>query len=210
MAHYLIDYENVKNINGLDTLLAEDTIVIFYSNQANSMTFDLHLALCASAAAKKYFFIQSGGKNALDFQLSTYVGYLISENPDEKITIVSNDKGFSYIMDFWKARGVNTLERRTNITEAKKSSVTATNDKTTSADKDNEAAEANESELLSCLRNAAKKLSLNDEMCNKIESIVNQYKTKTAINNNLMKLIRDSQRVGKITKLIKPFLKGKN
>ena len=42
-----------------------------------------------------------------------------------------------------------------------------------------------------------------------IEKIVNGFKTKQAINNNLMKLLRDSDKVGKITKVIKPYLNKK-
>ena len=52
-------------------------------------------------------------------------------------------------------------------------------------------------------------LKLSKDQCRQIEDIVNGFKTKQAINNNLMKLFRDSDRVGKITKVIKPFLNKK-
>ena len=45
MAYYLIDFENLKNINGCDTLLENDTIVFFYSKNANTLSFELHSSI---------------------------------------------------------------------------------------------------------------------------------------------------------------------
>lgn len=54
MACYLVDYENVnqKGINGVTQLkLTEnDSIVIYYSNSANSLTFELHNELMRTNA----------------------------------------------------------------------------------------------------------------------------------------------------------------
>ena len=45
------------------------------------------------------------GKNALDFQLSTELGYQISRVPDKRFAIVSNDAGYDSIISYWKGRG---------------------------------------------------------------------------------------------------------
>ena len=47
MAYYLIDFENVKSrgMEGVELLAEEDTVCIFYSDNADSMTFDLHRKL---------------------------------------------------------------------------------------------------------------------------------------------------------------------
>ena len=47
MAYYLIDFENVKSrgMEGVELLTEEDTVCIFYSDNADSMTFDLHRKL---------------------------------------------------------------------------------------------------------------------------------------------------------------------
>ena len=47
MAYYLIDFENVKSrgMEGVELLAKEDTVCIFYSDNADSMTFDLHRKL---------------------------------------------------------------------------------------------------------------------------------------------------------------------
>ena len=47
MAYYLIDFENVKSrgMEGVEFLTEEDIVCIFYSDNADSMTFDLHRKL---------------------------------------------------------------------------------------------------------------------------------------------------------------------
>ena len=204
MAFYLIDYENIKRVSGFNTLTEKDTVVFFYSQNANSMTFDLHFELDKSLAAKAYFKLQCGSKNALDFHLSSYVGYLVASHPNEKICIISNDKGFECIVAFWKEQGHN-VELVTNIcVNAKDESASA---KVVCAEP--ESSKVSDS-VFDLLKQHAKKLNLSNEQCSKIVEIVNSSKTKQAINNNLMKLFRDSGKVGKITKVIKPVLKNKN
>ena len=207
MAFYLIDFENIKNISDLTDLSEQDTIVFFYSQNANSLSFDLHIELNKSLAKKEYFMAQCGGKNALDFQMSSYIGFLISKFPEERIYIISKDKGFENLLSFWRAQGFETLEIRKNICENfKKEEIepegveNAPSKKTIKARADT---------LQEVLKNNAASLKLSKEHCEQIEKIVAGFKTRQAINNNLMKLFRDSDKVGKITKIIKPFLNNK-
>ena len=81
MATYLIDYENVKSegIKGIAQLSEEDRVVIFYSHNADTITFEAMDMIFNSKAQVSKYKILCGGKNALDFQLSTYLGYLIHE-----------------------------------------------------------------------------------------------------------------------------------
>ena len=112
MAYYLIDFENVKSrgMEGVELLTEEDTVCIFYSDNADSMTFDLHRKLNATKADIIYHKVAVGTKNALDFQLATYLGYLICEQQREGIHpnyfIVTKDNGFTSLMVYWKAQGV--------------------------------------------------------------------------------------------------------
>lgn len=39
------------------------------------------------------------GKNALDFHLSFYMGYIASRSPDARIVVISNDKGYGPMLD---------------------------------------------------------------------------------------------------------------
>ncbi len=90
MAYYLIDFENVKSrgMEGVELLAEEDTVCIFYSDNADSMTFDLHRKLNETKAQIIYHKVAVGTKNALDFQLATYLGYLI---------VSSRGKGYTRI-----------------------------------------------------------------------------------------------------------------
>lgn len=104
MATYLIDYENVKSegIKGIAQLSEEDTVVIFYSHNADTITFEAMDMIFSSKAQVRKYKILCGGKNALDFQLSTYLGYLIHEAKDSYFYIISKDNGFKHVVDFWK------------------------------------------------------------------------------------------------------------
>ena len=97
MAYYLVDYENVKadGMYGVDQLGKKDCVCIFYSENASTLTFGLHEKLNQTKGKIVLQKVEVGVKNALDFQLSTYLGYLISENEGKNETyyIVSEDKG---------------------------------------------------------------------------------------------------------------------
>lgn len=104
MSVFLVDYENTHSLSGIATLSKDDKVVIFYSQNANSLTFDTHKRIMESPATVEYKYVGTGSQNALDFQLSTYLGYLVSthKDSDEKIVIVSRDKGFNNVVSFWK------------------------------------------------------------------------------------------------------------
>lgn len=104
MSVFLVDYENTHSLSGIATLSKDDKVVIFYSQNANSLTFDTHKRIMESPAMVEYKYVGTGSQNALDFQLSTYLGYLVSAHKDsnEKIVIVSRDKGFNNVVSFWK------------------------------------------------------------------------------------------------------------
>lgn len=112
MSYYLVDFENVKSrgMEGVELLSEEDTVCIFYSNNADSMTFDLHRKLNETKAHIIYHKVAVGTKNALDFQLATYLGYLICDRQKSEQTqeyyIVTKDNGFYSLLVYWKAEGV--------------------------------------------------------------------------------------------------------
>lgn len=103
MATYLIDFENVGSdgLCGTESLSENDNVFIFYSSNSGRISMKMHQCICSSKANFRYFEISVGGKNALDFQLSTFLGYLISRNEKEEIYIISKDRGFRHILNFW-------------------------------------------------------------------------------------------------------------
>ncbi len=188
MTFYLIDFENVKSISSLKELTEEDTILFFYTQNVSSVSFALFKESHETRATVRCIRTECG-KNALDFQLSSYVGYLIAQHPKERFVIISQDKGFENVAAFWKREGV-CLEIRNDVGCA-----------TSFDEKDR---------LAKTLQDTQGTVKLSAEDIDKVVQIVLQYRSKQAINNNLMKHFRDSEKVGKITKVIKPFLKNKS
>ena len=107
MAVYLVDFENVSSagISGIQKLTKEDKVYIFYTVNASNMSFAAHLNLLSSPAEVVYYNVASGGKNALDFQLASFLGYLICQGKEKKFCIISNDRGFEYVKTFWERNG---------------------------------------------------------------------------------------------------------
>lgn len=104
MAIYLVDYENTHYLGGISGLSANDTVVVFYTQNSSSLSFDAHKEILQAQAKILYKYVDNGGKNALDFQLSTYLGCLIGEKQadEQQLYIVSKDKGFYYVSKFWE------------------------------------------------------------------------------------------------------------
>ena len=120
MRAFLIDFENVKSAGlvGIDTLGIDDQVVILYSVNSNTISFEMHQKIMSCAANVEYYQIRRGGKNSLDFQLSTMLGYLLASGLYTHLYIVSNDSGFDALYDFWTSGYLPTdcvVYRRPNI-----------------------------------------------------------------------------------------------
>lgn len=101
---YLIDFENVSSegLSGITYLSEEDQVIIFYSNNSNRISMKMHILVGKSVCRIDYFEVLVGGKNALDHQLSTWLGYLIGTGAAERnYYIVSRDMGYKHVANFW-------------------------------------------------------------------------------------------------------------
>lgn len=114
--YYFIDYENVgaNGFAGIDKLESNDTVILFYSENNCRLPFSLHKKIGESAAEFQYYDIKTSARNAADFQLVTYLGFIIASNPEGEFTIVSKDDGFNAVTRFWFDKGV-TVYRNTNL-----------------------------------------------------------------------------------------------
>lgn len=117
---YLIDFENVgsEGLNGVSSLTSDDRVILFYSTNSNRMTVRAHQAIVASPAKFDYFEVAVGGKNALDHQLGTYLGYMIATNASERYFIVSHDNGFKFLSTFWLSQNANLQISMTDTIKA--------------------------------------------------------------------------------------------
>ncbi|MCQ2451512.1 MAG: PIN domain-containing protein [Oscillospiraceae bacterium] len=110
---YLIDYENVHEagLQGMNLCPAGDSIHLFYSVNANRLSLDLLRGMQATLTVHKV----QPGRQSLDMQLVSYLGYLIgTEGPDCHFVIVSKDTDFTNTPLFWKDEmGIEVLRRQT-------------------------------------------------------------------------------------------------
>lgn len=117
MAIFLVDFENVNSagMSGVQKLSKEDKVYIFYTANAASLSFAAHLYLLSSPAEIIYYNVSVGAKNALDFQLSSFLGYLICQGQEKQFYIISNDKGYDHVKNFWETGGVVSGVRIENV-----------------------------------------------------------------------------------------------
>lgn len=110
MKIYLVDFENVKSkgLEGIDRLSETDNVIIFFSENSDTLSFEMHQKVLSSKADIEYFKVSVGGKNALDFQLSTLLGYMVAKEIYTHIFVISNDKGFDFLHSFWSAKYIDT------------------------------------------------------------------------------------------------------
>lgn len=194
MNYYLVDFENVKKdgLDGVHLLNPEDKVCIFYSKNADSITFDQHRRIMESKADIELCKVEVGSKNALDFQLATQLGFLVANKAAAQYYIVSKDKGFEILSGYWKGRGV---------------SVTLIAD-ITGRSHDHEVQELKEKlqEILADI------IEENDDVTvEEVLKTIQQYKTKQGIMNALMKKYpsADNKKSSRIYKAIKPLLSDK-
>ncbi len=116
MSVFLIDYENVNEagLEGIKNLKSDDQVHIFYSDQIKTIPFERSIEMSQSRAKIEFIQTRKTAKNYLDFQLATYLGFLIGKGERGEVIVVSNDKGFDSVVDFWKGRNI-TISRYENI-----------------------------------------------------------------------------------------------
>lgn len=128
MAIYLIDYENtgVKGLAGIEKLSEEDQIILFYGPKTGSIPFDEHVKISQSASHVEYIKTMKTAKNYLDFQLTTYLGYLIASTPVREYHVVSKDSGYDSVVDFWSKKGL-VIKRQDTVAGTQKAAAQTKN-----------------------------------------------------------------------------------
>lgn len=191
---YLVDFENVnsKGVNGIQQLklTKSDRVVIYYSNNANSLTFELHRELLRLDAEIEYRKITCDSKNALDFILVCELGRFTALNPNDCYYIVSNDGDYDNVIKYINGHYNCSIKKIKTISQ----NIVNVNKK------EEPAPESSDSKLIELVEN---------EEIDKVQAVIDAYRTKSAIHNNLVKIFGDNK--GKlIYEKIKPLLKGKS
>lgn len=111
---YLVDTENVGSTwkELLPAKANADQILLFFTDNSPYVSYnDLQLIL---QYPNQFEMIKCNpGKNGLDFQLVSYLGYLLKTASKSNYIIVSNDCGFDAVVKFWQDRGMSVI--RSNV-----------------------------------------------------------------------------------------------
>lgn len=101
--HVLLDYENVQPSEAELRLMVPDAsqVWVFHGPQQRKIE-ERFASFGAGVTAVP---ISKPGKNALDFHLSFYMGYIASRNPTSAMVVVANDKGYEPMLEHAKAMG---------------------------------------------------------------------------------------------------------
>ena len=113
MAVYLIDYENVGvgGLSGITQLSSGDRVILFYGSNTKTIPFERMVEISRSNARVEFIKTERVAKNYLDFQLTTYLGYLIGQGNSGPYLIISKDTGYDSACDFWRGRNI-TISRQ--------------------------------------------------------------------------------------------------
>ena len=113
--YYLIDFENVHDsgFKGADLLCGKEHIHIFSTANAPYV----NLSSLSSLNGKFHFHKVPAGKESLDLNLVSYLGYLLHKNRAKKVIyiIVSQDRGYDKVIQYWReAKGI-VIARRSSF-----------------------------------------------------------------------------------------------
>ena len=105
---YLIDTENIGSAwtEVLPLMGRNDEILLFYTVNSPGIPYrDLQQIL--NHLSQMELIPCNTGRNGLDFQLSSYLGYLLRSSTKTQYVILSKDTGYDPLIQFWKEKGVD-------------------------------------------------------------------------------------------------------
>lgn len=101
--HVLLDYENVQPTQEQVRALVPDARQLWVFHGPHQRDVEQRFASFGSDATAVP--ISKTGKNALDFHLSFYMGYIASKNPGSAMVVIANDKGYEPMLEHARAMG---------------------------------------------------------------------------------------------------------
>ena len=158
---YLVDTENVGTAwkELLPQKNSKDMIILFYTEHSPGISYS-DLNIIREYPSSFDMILCYPGKNGLDFQMVSYLGYLIKTAPKTEYIIVSNDTGFDSVVKFW-------CGRKTQVSRRSKSELTAPKE-----------IEAEDEDVRIMLKEALSETYQTDEFLDKLYQMLCNYSVK--------------------------------
>ena len=104
MSTYLIDFENVKSggLTGIEYIRKEDSVHLFWSKRENKISIEMMELIRSSESEIVMHQAVTGERDALDHQLCSYLGFLAGSKGENDFVIISNDKAYDHLIEFWR------------------------------------------------------------------------------------------------------------
>ena len=219
MRYFFIDFENVGQ-NGLyfgDSKLSDSVVNIFYTERCMNINMDVIGNILDEDAKLQMHYVKNGIKNALDFQLSTYLGYVISETEGKaEYIIISNDTGYDRVIDFWKRFSIvvgrysdmsmmGTLFDAQTPEEEVETEQPITNNGISKKKKTNKKIHIFSVDEINNSLSGMTNYSYYKPYIKDVTQIVNRYPTKNKIHNEIIKLL-GNQHGADVYNRLKPVL----
>ena len=195
MAIYLIDYENtgVKGLYGIEKLQEDDLIVVFYGPKTGAVPFDDHVRISSAVSHVEYIKTSKTAKNYLDFQLTTYLGYLIAHTGVKEYCVISKDGGYDSVIDFWKSRGMSIVRRETISVEKPVKQTVRKTKKQSPVENENENIKSVPESVRKKVRHTLKAENLQGGAYKKIYSCMLQATDKQTLNTALVRVFTQEE-----------------
>ncbi len=116
-----MDSENV-NDNWIDTITEfkkSDEIRVFYTEKSMNVSCE-NISKIAGGEVNLNWVKCFTGQNALDFQLVTDLGYSVAKGSRDTFIIISNDKGYDAVVNYWVIKGINVSRQGVDMEPPKK------------------------------------------------------------------------------------------
>lgn len=106
---WLIDLENVgrKWRGAMDAAAPGDVLHLFFSDKSTKIGIDELGTASARGVEFRFHGCENGLPNAMDFQIMCALGMLASESPGDGYILFTADKGFTSVLGYMRARGID-------------------------------------------------------------------------------------------------------
>jgi hypothetical protein len=107
MNHVLVDCENVHEVDPSLIGAKAVSFTLLLGAKQTKLNAVLVEKLLEHAAAVELIRLSSGGKNALDFALSYYLGRKVLADPTAYFHVITKDKGYDPLIEHLRSRHIN-------------------------------------------------------------------------------------------------------